>query len=135
MGGREFTNTTTSVTIPAGATSATITVPTTDDNLVEARETVSVRLLRTSDPQITLRPTSAATGTINDNDTATVSISGTPTVTEGASLTFTVTMSAASSTDTTINYSFGGTATGGSDFTNTTTRVTKNGRAAWRARA
>src|SRR5207244_1728887 len=112
------------VTIPAGATSATITVPTTDDNLVEASETLSVTLLSTSHPRITLGATTVATGTINDNDTALVSISGSPTVTEGANLTFTVTLSAASSTDTTVNYSFGGTATGGSDYTNTTTSVT-----------
>src|SRR5207244_3368142 len=77
----------------------------------------------TGDPQITLGLTTVATGTINDNGGATVSISGAPTVTEGAALTFTVTQSAASSTATTINYSFGGTATGGSDFTNTTTSV------------
>src|SRR5206468_3832382 len=123
-GGSDFTNTTASVTIPAGATSATITVPTTDDSLVEPNETVIVTLgTITGDPQISLGA-SAGTGTINDNDTATVSISGSPTVTEGANLTFTVTQSASSSTDTTINYSFGGTATGGSDFPNTPPSVT-----------
>src|SRR5207245_1371287 len=117
-GGSDFTNTTTSVTIPAGATSATITVPSTDDNLVEASETLSVTLLSTSHPRITLVATTAATGTINDNDTATVSISGTPTVIEGADLIFTVTLSAPSSTDTTINFSFSGTAAAGMDFRN-----------------
>src|SRR5439155_925622 len=123
--GSDFTGTTTSVTIPAGATSAAITVPTTDDALVEADETVSVTLgTIIGNPGISLGLTTVDTGTINDNDTATVTISGTPAVTEGRDLTFTVTQSAVSSTDTTINYSFGGTATGGSDFTNTATSVT-----------
>src|SRR3989442_1265461 len=70
-----------------------------------------------------LSTATVAVGTIDDNDSATVSISGTPTVTEGGNLIFTVTVSAPSSTDTTISYSFGGTADGGSDYTNTTTSV------------
>src|SRR2546422_989860 len=65
-----------------------------------------------------------ATGIINNKDSATVSIYDASTVTEGGDLIFTVTLSAPSSTDTTISYSFGGTATGGSDYTNTTTSVT-----------
>src|SRR5207249_2966196 len=65
--GIDFTNTTTSVTIPAGATTATITVPTLIDNLVEPSETVIVTLgIITGDPQITLGLPTAATGTIND---------------------------------------------------------------------
>src|SRR3989442_15534630 len=98
----------------------TITEPTTDGGLEEASETVSVTLgSLTGDPQITLGAMTAASGTIIDNDTAVVSISGTPTVTEGTNLAFMVTLSAATSPATTINYSFGGTADGGSDFTNT----------------
>src|SRR2546425_6647186 len=61
---------------------------------------------------------------IDDNDSATVSVSDSPTVTEGGDLIFTVTMSASSSTDTTISYSFGGTADGATDYSNTTTSVT-----------
>src|SRR5206468_2117411 len=76
------------------------------------------------DPEITLSAATVALGTIDDNDSATVSISDASTVTEGGDLIFTVTLSAPSSTDTTISYSFGGTATGGSDYTNTTTSVT-----------
>src|SRR5438093_10349045 len=118
-----FTITTTSVTIAAGETTATITVPTTDDGLVEASESLSVTLdSLTGDPDITLGAT-VATGLIDDNDSATVSISGTPTVTEGGDLIFTVTLSAPSSTDTTISYSFGGTADGATDYTNNTTSV------------
>src|SRR5439155_1333566 len=66
--GSDFTDTTTSVTIPAGATAATIVVPTTEDTMVEAAETVIVTLLNTDNPQIVLRAAAAATGTINDND-------------------------------------------------------------------
>src|SRR5206468_817979 len=97
-----------------------ITVPTADDNLVEANETVSVTLLSTNNPKITLGETGRATWRKNDNDSATDSICGTPTVTKGASLTFRVTNSAASSKDTTSNYSLGGIATGGSDLQTTT---------------
>src|SRR3989442_5187848 len=94
-GGSDFTNTRTSVTIPALATTATITVSTTDDGLVEASETVSVTLgTITGDPQITLSATTATTGTINNNDNATPSLACTPTLTERANLIFTVTLSA-----------------------------------------
>src|SRR5439155_556922 len=116
---------TTSVTIAAGETTATITVPTTDDGLVEDSESLSVTLDSvTGDPQITLSAATVATGMIDYNDSATASISGTPTVTEGGDLVFTVMLSAPSSTDTTINFSFGGTADGASDYTITTTSVT-----------
>src|SRR5207247_4377121 len=124
-GGSDYSNTTTSVTIAAGETTATITVPTTDDGLVEDSESLSVTLNSlTGDPQITLSAATVATGMIDDNDSATVSISGTPMVTEGGDLIFTVMLSAPSSTDTTINYSFGGTADGATDYLNTTTSVT-----------
>src|SRR5439155_877391 len=122
--GLDFTSTTTSVTIPAGATTATIAVPTINDGLLEPTETVIVTLGSTNNPQITLASPTAATGTILDaQGTATASISGAPIVTEGAALSFTVTLSAPTSTDTTIPYSFSGTANGGNDFLNTTTSV------------
>src|SRR5439155_6110996 len=105
-------------------TTASITVPTINDTLVEPTETVSVTLLGTNNPLITLGLATSAAGTITDNDTATVTISGAPTVVEGGNLLFTVTMSAASSTATTINYGFGGTATAGLDFTSATPSVT-----------
>src|SRR5439155_736197 len=123
-GATDYTNTTTSVTIAAGETTATITVPTTDDNLVEDSESLSLTLVSTDNPQITLGATTVATGMIDANERATVSISDAATVSEGAQLTFTVMLSAPSSTDTTINYSLGGTADGATDYTNTTTSVT-----------
>src|SRR5438093_794718 len=92
------------MTIDAGETTATITVPTTDDDLVEDSESLSLTLVSTDNPQITLGATTVTTGTIDDNDSATVSISDASTVTEGGDLIFTVTLSAPSSTDTTISY-------------------------------
>src|SRR5438128_296158 len=81
-GGSDYTNTTTSVTIAAGETTATITVPTIDDGLVEDSESLSVSLdSLTGDPEIMLSAATLALGTIDDNDSATVSISGTPAVT------------------------------------------------------
>src|SRR5439155_14289863 len=68
-GGSDFINTTTSVTIPAGATTASIMVPTIIDGLVEPTETVIVTLRSTSNPQIPLSVATAATGTISDNVT------------------------------------------------------------------
>src|SRR5262249_28876577 len=124
-GASDYSNAANSVTILAGATSATITIPTSDDGLVEDSETVSMSLVGVSgDPDITLSDSTLASGTIDDNDSATVSLSRTATVTAGGDLTFTVTLSAPSSTDTTLNYSFGGTATDGSDYTKTTISVT-----------
>src|SRR5205807_535801 len=54
--GSDFTALSGSVTILAGNTSATITVPVINDNLVEATETVSVTLtsITSGDPQIVL---------------------------------------------------------------------------------
>src|SRR5439155_12572517 len=108
-GAMDYTNTTTSVTIAAGETTATITVPTSDDGLVEASESLSVSLdSLTGDPQITLGLTTVALGTIDDNDSATVSISDTPTVTEGGDLIDRNSVGAGSSTDTRISDCFDG---------------------------
>src|SRR5439155_6852420 len=68
--GLDFNSATTSVTIPAGATTGTITVQTIDDLLVEPTETVTVNLLGTSNPAITLGLAATATGSILDNDAA-----------------------------------------------------------------
>ncbi|MCL4207616.1 MAG: VCBS repeat-containing protein, partial [Pirellulaceae bacterium] len=124
----DFNASTTSVTIPAGETTATITVPTLDDAVVEDQETVVVTLnsVTAGHPTITVSgaPDNSASGTIIDNDNATVSISGAPSVAEGDDLTFTVTLSAASSLATTVSYTFAGSATEGDDFDATITSVT-----------
>src|SRR5436190_288418 len=106
--------------IPAGSTSATITIGVTDDALVEATETVTITgLTKTSgDADITVVSLHDALP-IFDNDSATVSVTGTTNGDESGavSVVFTVTQTAASSTDTVLTYSVGGTATAGSDYT------------------
>lgn len=104
-----------SVTIPAGQTSATITVDTIDDALVESSETV-VATLQAGDGY-TLG-TDTATGTITDNDTHPVaSITGTPTATEGSPLLFAVQLNKAAPIDTVVALNYGGSAVRGTDYT------------------
>src|SRR5207247_1725648 len=101
-----------SVTIPAGATSATITVPVTDDAIVESTETVTVTLtdIASGNSGVTLDSTPAnRTASLNilDNDSATVSVAATTNGNEAGPVNglFTVTQTAVSSTDTVISYS------------------------------
>ena len=123
--GSDFTALSGTVTILAGQTTADIVVPVLNDNTVEATETVTATLTSfgAHDADITLNGTPAnltASLNITDNDTATVSIAKlldgaeTNTPTNGS---FRVTQTAVSSTDTVVNYTIGGTATSGSDFT------------------
>ena len=109
------------VTILAGQTSATIDVEVLDDNLIEPTETVEVSLTAIASGNTDIFVGSADTATVNiaDNElNQTVSIAaavdGSESGTDGQ---FTVTLSNPSSTDTVINYSVGGTAIAGTDFT------------------
>ena len=119
--GSDYTALSGSVTIFAGSTSATITVPVLNDALVEASETVVVTLTGVAgDPDITLNgAASSATVTIADNDTAQVSVAATTAAAAegGANGVFTVSLTNASSTDTTLSYTLAGTAASGSDYT------------------
>ncbi len=106
------------VTILAGQTSATIDVTTIEQALLENNETVTLTLLSTSDPDVTINaPQSAATVTISDNDTATVAISVSDAMAGEASNhgQFTFTMSEVSDQDTVINFTVTGTAIETSD--------------------
>ena len=119
--GSDYTALSGSVTILAGATTATITVPVLDDALVEGTETVAVTLtsITAGDAQISIGAANAATVNITDTaDTAQVTIAATTDGVEpGTNGVFTVTLSAASSTDTTVSYTVAGSATAGSDYT------------------
>ena len=119
--GSDYTALSGSVTILAGATTATITVPVLDDALVEGTETVVVTLtsITAGDAQISIGAANAATVNITDTaDTAQVTIAATTDGVEpGTNGVFTVTLSAASSTDTTVSYTVAGSATAGSDYT------------------
>lgn len=120
--GSDYTAPSGSVTIVAGTTSATITVPVIDDPIVESDETVIVTLgtITSGNPQVSIDPAqNQATLTIADNDSAQVRIAKTSDGSEDGPVggLFTVTQTATSSIATTISYTVGGTATAGSDYT------------------
>ena len=119
--GADYTAITHSVTIPANTTTATITIPVINDALVEPTETVTVTLVSpiTSGNAGISVDTTTASRNITDNDTATVSVAGTTDGSETGPVnaTFTVTQSAVSSINTVVNFTLGGTAAEGSDYT------------------
>ena len=120
--GSDYTAPSGSITIPAGQTTADISVSITNDALVEPTETLSLTLtgFTARDPDVSLGSTVLASADITDNDTATVSVakfldgaeSNTPTA--GS---FRISQSALSSVDTVVNLSISGSATSGADFT------------------
>ncbi len=93
------------VTVPAGVTSFTVTVPTTDDAVVEPTEGFTLTVGGV-----------AAAGTVLDNDSAAVGSVGAVSVTEGQAAVFTVTLSNASAASETYSLALAsGTATVGAD--------------------
>ena len=103
------------LTIPAGATTGTIAVPTANDTIDEDDETF--RLTLSSPTNATLAPADAtATGTITDDDDATLSVNDVS-GSEGGTLTFTVTLSVAS--EDTVGVTWTATAGGVSDTADT----------------
>ena len=106
------------VTVPAGSTTATVTVPVAGDVTVEASETFTVTL---SSPGNATLGTATGTGTITNDDQPTMAINDVA-VAEGNSgttaATFTVTLSQAHVVPVTVTYATAnGTATAGSDYT------------------
>ncbi len=101
--------------MPAGVTSFSVNVPTTDDTLNEPSETVPLTIGNVS-----------AVGTIQDNDPTPGLSIGNISVNEGAgTATFTVTLSAASGQTVTVNYNTNNnTAVAGSDYTATSGMLT-----------
>ncbi len=117
--GADYTALSGTVTIPAGSTTATISIPVINDAIVEGNETVVVTLSSVSSGLATLGVTLAATNTIADNDSATVTIANTTNGAEAGPVNgvMTVTQTAVSATNTVIAYTVSGTATSGSDYT------------------
>jgi autotransporter-associated beta strand protein len=127
-GGVDYTSTTQHILFHAGDQSKQVIVPITDDSVVEGDETFTVNLGTTTPlGGRVIDFSDTGTGTITDNDSATVSITAGSNGAEGAIPTdghFTVSLSAPSSTNTVVNYSLGGTATNGTDYTTLTGAVT-----------
>ncbi|PXW94600.1 Calx-beta domain-containing protein, partial [Sphaerotilus hippei] len=124
------------VTVPAGQRSATFTLPTLDDALVEGAETIQITLGEVTgggyasiaaDPQagsITTTliddtgPASPTPAPAGAEDTVTISLTGPGTVVEGQVATgYTVQLSQTAATDMTVQLTYSGTATDGSDYT------------------
>lgn len=115
--GTDYTGNAASVTIPANATSATVTIDPTADTVVEPDETVILTIA--AGAGYVIGAPSSATGTILNDDVPAASITVAPaSVLENGpdNLVFTVALNAASASPVTVNYTVGGTATNGADY-------------------
>jgi Ca2+-binding RTX toxin-like protein len=121
IGATSYTATTGTITFAAGATTATLTIDPTADTTVESDETVALTLA--SGIGYTIGTTNAVTGTITNDDTS-VSLAVSPSsVTEDGTtnLVYTFTRTGVTSNALTVNYTVGGTATLGTDYTGIST--------------
>ena len=123
--GVDYSGVATSVTIAAGQSTAIIPISVLDDTLVEGNETINFVLLANSAYQ--LGSSASATVTIADNDSlptvtlaATDSVAGEPN-NPGQ---FTIIRTGGTTNALIVNYSVGGTATNGSDYSAIATSVT-----------
>ncbi|WP_440106338.1 beta strand repeat-containing protein [Acidovorax sp. BL-A-41-H1] len=115
--GTDFTGGVATVTIPAGATTATIVIDPAVDGTVEPDETVILTVA--AGTGYTVGAPSSATGTILNDDvpSATISVAPASVAEDGApSLVFTVSLNQASFSATSVNFTIGGTATNGTDY-------------------
>ena len=122
--GSDYTASNGTLTIQAGSTTGTITVPILDDSVDEANETFTVTLNSPTNATIS---GGSGRGTITDNDDPPSLRINDVTVMEasGARAEFTVTLSAVSGQDVTVNYATSnGEAVAGSDYTATGSTLT-----------
>jgi hypothetical protein len=115
--GTNYTTTSGTLTIAAGGSAGTITVPTTHDNLYSANLTLTLTL---SGPANATLSTTTVSGTVINTDASpTLSIAA-GSVGEGTSLIFTVTQSIGSSSNVTVSYTTSdGTAVSATNYTST----------------
>ncbi|NCS04642.1 MAG: endo-1,3-1,4-beta-glycanase ExsH, partial [Microcystis aeruginosa G13-11] len=123
--GTDYTSIPTSVTFAANSSTATVTVDPTADTTVESDETVALTLA--TGTGYTVGTTTAVTGTITNDDLPSITLAVSPSsVTEDgtANLVYTFTRSGVTTNALTVNYTIGGTATNGTDYTSIPTSVT-----------
>ncbi|NCT46278.1 MAG: calcium-binding protein, partial [Microcystis aeruginosa G11-09] len=122
--GTDYTSIPTSVTFAANSATATVTVDPTADTTVEPDETVALTLA--TGTGYTVGTTTAVTGTINNDDTSvTLAVSPSSVTEDGTTnLVYTFTRSGVTTNPLTVNYTIGGTATNGTDYTSIPTSVT-----------
>ena len=115
--GTDYTGNVATVTIPAGATTATITINPTVDGTLEPDETVT--LIVAAGTGYTVGAPGNATGTILNDDVPSLTIAVSPaTVAEDGApnLVYTVTLDQAAFNPIVVGYTIGGTATNGTDY-------------------
>ena len=123
--GTDYATIGTSVTFAANSATATVTVNPTPDTVIEANETVALTLA--TGTGYTIGTTTAVTGTITDDDSPNITLAVAPaSVLENGTpnLVYTFTRTGATTSALTVNYSIGGTATNGTDYTTIGTSVT-----------
>ncbi|MGR5391649.1 Calx-beta domain-containing protein [Vibrio crassostreae] len=112
------------VTIPAGVTAITVTVPTADDNVYEGDETFG--LVVTESNGVTSNGTATGEATITDDQVAPkVSITAdTASVVENSDASFTISIDQLAAEDVTVTFTIGGDVTNGDYLAPTTYTVT-----------
>ena len=118
INGTDYTTLASAVVIPAGQKSTSITVTPTNDGVAESAETAILTLM--ANPLYSVGSPAVATVTISDGGLPSVTIAATDdSAAEAGSATgtFTVTRTGDLNTAMTVNYTVGGSATNGSDYT------------------
>ncbi|WP_435034261.1 LapA family giant adhesin [Pseudomonas neuropathica] len=108
------------ITIDAGKTTGTVTVPAPADDVYKDAGTVQATITGTSGGGFENLVTSTApavTSVTDTIDTTTVSITGSSSVTEGQTASYTVSLNHPAQTEVTLKIVYSGTAADGSDFT------------------
>ena len=121
----DYTRSSTSITIPAGSTTGSITLTAVPDTVDESDETIVVDI-ETIINGIE-NGTQQVTATITDDDpapTVTLSLTGSPMSEDGGVATVTASLSDASGLPVTVTFAFSGTATLTTDYTPSATSIT-----------
>ncbi|MBS4090736.1 LapA family giant adhesin, partial [Pseudomonas sp. MBT-17] len=108
------------ITIEAGKTTGTVTVPAPADDVYKDAGTVQATISNAtggSFENLVTSNTPAVTSVTDTIDTTTVSITGSSSVTEGQTASYTVSLNHPAQTDVTLKIVYSGTAADGSDFT------------------
>ncbi|TDV46603.1 surface adhesion protein [Pseudomonas helmanticensis] len=108
------------ITIDAGKTTGTVTVPAPADDVYKDAGTVQATITGTNGggfENLVTNTTPAVTNVTDTIDTTTVSITGSSSVTEGQTASYTVSLNHPAQTEVTLKIVYSGTAADGSDFT------------------